>query len=269
MRSYILAIIASILLLGTAQLDAQQCRIRNNVFQAGEEIKLDLYFKYGLLYTKAGNSTLKVENAFFAGKPAYKLTLIAASTGAVEKFFSLNDTIISYITKDVVPLAIYKNAHEGGDITIEETTYSYSGNQTTIKAKRVKNERQRYDETITTTNCIYDYLSVVFYARTLDYDNMKKGDKVPIEFMSGKNKVNMEIVHEGTEKMKANNGKKYDCIKLSLKIGDDAFDDEKEAMKVYITNDNNRMVIRMDSKLKVGSTRALLKSYSGNRHAID
>lgn len=269
MRNYILAISIFILSLSGLQLNAQKCKVQNNVFQAGETISLDLYFKYGLLYTKAGSSRLTVQNTTYTGKQAYKLTLYAASSGAVEKFFSLKDTITSYVTTDLVPLAFYKDAHEGGDETHEVTTYSYSGNQTTIKAKRTKNGSQRYDETLTTTNCIYDYLSVVFYARTLDYSNMKKGDKATVEFMSGKNKMGMEIIYEGTERIKANNGKKYSCIKLSLRISDDAFADEEEAMKVYITNDNNRLVVRMDSKLKIGSTRAILKSYSGTLHSTD
>lgn len=250
-------------------LSAQNCQIQNNVFQAGESVTFDLYFKYGPLYTKAGSSKLTVENANFAGKSAYKLTLYAESSGAVDKLYTLTDTITSYITKDLAPLALYKNAHEGGDITLEETKYNYSSGGLNIQVKRVKNGKQRYDETLTTNSCIYDYLSVVFYARTLDFSNMKKGEKAVVDFISGRKLLNMEIVHQGTEKIKANDGKKYNCIKLSLRISADAFDDEKEAMKVYITNDNNRMVVRMESKLKIGSTRGILKSYSGNRYPIN
>ncbi len=33
-----------------------QCKINNTFFQAGEELTYDLYFKYGLINTKAGTA---------------------------------------------------------------------------------------------------------------------------------------------------------------------------------------------------------------------
>lgn len=251
------------------QLLAQQCPVRNNVFQAGEELILDMYFKYGILYTKAGTSELSVSSSQYAGKDAYKLKITAVSSGTVDKFYNLSDTIVSYITKDLVPLASFKNALEGGDYTVEETLYSYSSHETSIKVKRVKNGKFKYEETLKTQKCAYDYLSVVYYARTLNFSNMKKEDKVPVEFISGRKKLNMQIIYQGTEKIKANDGKKYNCIKLQLSISDDAFENEKEAMKVYLTNDANKLPIRIESKLKVGETRAIMKSYKNNLHPID
>lgn len=106
------------------------------------------------------------------------------------------------------------------------------------------------------------------YARTLNYSSMKKGDEVTVESMSGRKKVKMVIEHDGKEKMKANDKKEYNCIKLILSISDDAFTDKEEAMRVYITDDKNRMPVRLDSQLKIGSTRAILKSYKGNKYPI-
>lgn len=250
-------------------LNAQNCKIYNNVFQGGEELTFDLYFKYGILHTKAGYSKLSVANTTYGGKSAYKMVLRAESTGAVDKLFSLNDTLTSYMSKDLVPLAFSKNALEGGDYTVETIKYSYSANGVSLKTKRIKNGSERFNVSFTGKSCIYDFLSIVYYARTLDYSTMKKGSEKSVEFMSGKRKVKMVIDHKGTERIKANNDKKYNCIKLSLSISDDAFENKEEAMIVYITNDNNRMPVRIDSKLKVGSTRAILKSFKGTKHPVE
>lgn len=247
---------------------AAQCKINNTYFQAGEELNYDLYFKYGLLNSKAGSSSLKVVADNFNKIEGYKVTLQAQSSGTARKLFSLDDTFTSYITKDLVPLAYMKNAKEGKDHTEERVIYTYGSNDITINTKRVKNESLRFDETITSKTCIYDMMSIVFYARTLNYANMKKGDTNKVDFISGKKIVSMVIEHNGVENVEANDGKKYSCIKLTLSIMDDAFSDKKEAMKVYITNDDNRLPIRLDSKLKVGSTRAILKNYKGNLHPV-
>lgn len=246
-----------------------QCKLNNTFFQAGEEMTYDLYFKYGIIYTKAGTSSLKTVAEKYNGTDAYKMTLLAQSTGTVRKLFSLNDTLSCYTTKDLVPLAYLKDAFEGKDYTQEHVRYTYNGQGgVSINTKRHKNGNFRFDETITSNSCMYDMMSVVFYARTLDYTSMKKGDTSKVDFISGKKKVNMIIEYDGIETVDANDDKKYSCIKLVLSIMDDAFSDKKEAMKVYITNDNNRMPVRLDSKLNIGSTRAILKSYKGNRHPV-
>lgn len=246
-----------------------QCKINNTFFQAGEEMSYDLYFKYGLINTKAGVSTLTTIAEKYDGKEALKMTLTAKSTGTIKKIFNLNDTLSCYLTKDLVPLAYIKNAEEGKDFTQERVKYTYNGNGVSINAKRYKNGDFKFDETITSKSCIYDMMSVVYYARTLNYSTMKKGDTSKIDFISGKKKVNMIIQYEGIERVEANDNRKYNCIKLTLSIMDDAFSDMKEAMKVYITNDNNRMPVRLDSKLNIGSTRAVLKSYKGNRYTVE
>lgn len=258
----------AILLLLCIQTTAQ-CPIENHYFRAGETLSYDLYFKYGLLHTKAGYSTLTVRNDVFNGTPVYKTTLLAKSTGVVNKLFTLSDTLSSYITKEVVPIAFIKNALEGDDYTQEKATYTYNNGIINITSKRVKNGNFKFNESITSESCIYDMVSIIYYARTLDYSNMKKGNSSEVVFLSGKKKVYMEIEYRGKETMTANNNKEYDCIILKLSINNKAFKNKEEAMTVYITNDKNRMPVRIDSKLKIGSTRAILKSHEGLMHTAN
>jgi Protein of unknown function (DUF3108). len=245
-----------------------QCPLKNDYFQAGEELTYDLYFKYGLIYTKAGNSSLKTVSERYKGKDAYKMTLLAQSTGTVRKFFNLKDTLSCYMTKDLIPLAFIKDAFEGSDYTQETATYTYVNDRVDISTKRIRNGTLRFDEKLTAESCIYDMMSVVFYARTLNYSDMKKGDAYNVVFLSGKDKVTMDIIYRGIETVEANDKNKYECIYLVLMINDNAFENKKEAMRVYLTNDENRMPVRLDSKLKIGSTRAILKSYKGNKHEV-
>jgi hypothetical protein len=225
-----------------------------------------MYYKYGILYTKAGTSSLSVINDSYNGKNAYKITLQAKSSGVVKKFFSLSDTISSYVAKDIVPLAYMKDAHESGDHITERATYTYSPDGIKLRNINVRNGGLRYDTTLISNDCMYDMLSIVYYVRTLNYSTMKKGDNITVSFFSGRKKLDMDIEHHGFESIKANDNMDYNCIKLVLVMNDKAFEDKNEAMKVFISNDMNRIPIRIDSKLKVGSTRIILKSYKGQRN---
>lgn len=246
-----------------------QCAIENNFFKTGEVLKYDLHFKWGIISKKAGSATLKTTDTTFAGKDAYKITMISQSEGAARNFFKMNDTISSVLSKDLIPLAFYKDAHEDDKYTKEELFYKYLPNkQIKIRSIRYKEGIFKFDETFNTQKCTYDVMSIVFYARTLNYASMKRGDKTTVDFITGKKKLKMTINHSGIENLKMGDGKKYKCIKLTLKISDDAFANEEDAMTVYITNDNNRMPIRIDSKLKIGNARVILNSYSGNKYPV-
>lgn len=252
---------------GLSQSVSAQCSVKNTFFDAGETMVYDLSFKYGIIQKRAGFAKITTTNATYNGQSAYKMTLVSATEGVVRKAFSLNDTLSCYTTKDLRPLAYHKFAHEDGDYTKEVVTYNYSGSNITIKSDRVKNGTPRFNETFNVGQCTYDMMSVVFYARTLDYTKMKEGSATKIYFISGKNRMSMDVIYQGKENLKLGDGLTYSCLKLSLRINDKAFD-SKEAMKVYVTDDQNRMPVRIDSKLKIGQTRAILKSYKGNKYPV-
>lgn len=102
-------------------------------------------------------------------------------------------------------------------------------------------------------------MSIIYYVRTLDCDILKEAKVLTVDFLSGKDIVKMDIHYKGLEIIKANDGNEYACVKLNLVIYDNAFADKKEAMRVYLSNDNNRLPVRIDSKLKIGSTKIIMK----------
>lgn len=266
LNNLIAFIFMSLLTVGTV---SSQCSVDNKYFQAGEQLSYDLYIRFAATI-KGGYATMSTQNVKYEGKDAYKMTLISESQGFARKVFELSDTLACYTTKGVLPLAYFKDAHEGGDYTKERLTYSYpGGNDVRIRAIRYKNGDFKFDETLNFSGCTYDLMSVLFYARTLNYPQMTIGKETKVNFVTGKSKVSMRIVYNGKESVKANDNKKYNCMKLTLYIQDDAFDGGKEAMKVYITDDDNRMPVKLETKLKVGSTRAVLKSYKGVKHPVN
>jgi hypothetical protein len=269
MAKLIYTVLSVLFLWGMLPLAASaQCTIENNFFKAGEYVTYDLYIKLGATI-KGGYASLSTQAVKYAGQEAYRMSLISASQGLARKMFPLNDTLTCYMSKQLTPLAYTKNAHEGDDETFEKLAYSYSGNNVKIRTIRHKNGTFRFDETLSFSGCTYDLMSILFYARTLRYDLMASGSSTKVNFVTGKSKVSMRIVYNGKEKVKANDGKSYNCIRLTLYVLDEAFDNGKESMKVFITDDSNRLPVKVESKLKVGSTRVVLRSYRGNLHPLN
>ena len=243
--------------------------LKNNAFKAGEELTYDLYYKYGLVNMKGGSATLNTETTTYDNKDAYKMTLHASTRGLIGSFLSVDDSLTSYMDKNLVPQLFVKGANEGGDYTRERHIYSYQDGKTKIRTIRYKNGEFRFDEIINTNRCTYDMMSILAYARTLNYSKMQKGDNTQVQFVTGKRLVNMYIRYMGTSKMKVNNGKTYEAVELSLMILDKAFADQEEAMRVWITNDENKLPLQIYTKLKIGEMRSILKDFSGNKHPLN
>lgn len=243
-----------------------QCRVPNNAFASGEKIAYDLYFNYGIINARAGKGSLSVTEANYRGVNAYKTVMTLNTSGLAGNIYSVNDTLTSFVDKDLRPLLFTKEAAEGKDYSVERQAYSYQDNQITIRAVRTWNGEERFDETVSTSRCTYDYLSVLSYVRNIDYTGMNPGDSHFIQFISGRRPVQMYVNYLGTSSVKANNGKRYEVINISMTIQDDAFTNQKEALNASITNDENRIPIVIDTHLKMGMVRAVLKDVSGQRH---
>lgn len=230
-------------------------------FKAGEVLTYDMHIKIGIISAKAGRATLTVDKERYDNQDAYRFSLIARSGGIAKSVFAMEDTLLSYATKEVKPLAYLKDAHEAGDHTIERAYYTHKPGKVEVSAKRIKNDELRVDTLLTSSRPVYDMLSIVYYARTFDYASLEKGARIPVSYFTGRRMESMQIEYRGIQSVRANDGRDYNCFKLVLLLDEKAFEDKDAAMTVYLSSDQNKVPIRIDSKLKIGTTRIIMSSY--------
>ena len=255
-----------LILLIVCQPTNAQCKINNTAFTKGENIEYDLYFNFGLFRARAGKGSLSVTESNYRGVNSLKTIMLLNTSGLAGNIYSVNDTLTSYIDNDMRPLLFTKEAHEGGDYSVERQSYTYDGDKVKIRSLRHFNGEERFDEVFESDKCTYDYLSVLSMIRNIDFSGMKPGDRTFIQFISGKKAVNMYVNYQGISNIKANDGNRYEVIDLTLTIHDDAFENQKDALKASLTNDSNRIPIIIDTSLNIGSIRAVLKNASGLRN---
>ncbi len=243
-----------------------QCKLKNTAFASGENIRYDLYLNLAFFNARAGRGSLTVTEANYRGENAYKMVMLLNTTGLANNLYAVNDTLTSFVDKDLRPLLFTKEAFEGKDYSVERQSYTYDGEKIKIRAFRLWNGKEQFDQVVNTDQCTYDYLSILPYIRNLDYAGMKAGDRHPVRFIAGRKPVNMYVNYQGISTVKANNGKNYEVINLTMTILDDAFTNQKEALRASITNDKNRIPVIIDTTLKIGSIRAVLRDVSGTRN---
>src|SRR5690554_4081427 len=243
-----------------------QCVINITAFASGENIEYDLYFNFGIFRARAGKGSLSVTESNYRGVNSLRTVMLLNTSGLAGNIYSVNDTLTSYVDKNMRPLLFTKEAHEGGDHSVERQSFTYEDGKINIRSIRNFNGEERFDEVITTEVCAYDYLSVISLIRNIDFTRMKPGERKYIQFISGKKAVNMYVNYQGITNFKANDGKKYEVIDLSMTIMDDAFTNQKDALKAMLTNDDNRVPVVIDTSLNIGSVKAIMKSAKGLRN---
>lgn len=116
---------------------------------------------------------------------------------------------------------------------------------------------------------MHDLISIVYYARNLEYDEMTMNQEIPIEILMDQEIYPLNIKYLGPEENKKVKGQgRYRTQKFSPQlIAGDVFK-EGDEMKIWVSDDENKMPVLIESPVTVGSVKAVLKSYEGLRYPM-
>lgn len=246
-----------VLTLGTSA----QCPLVNSAFQAGEDLHYQLYFNWKFIWLKAGTANLNISDATYQGQKAYRCHLITRGSKRTDKFFMMRDTLLSYLTPDLVPLYFRKGALEGKRYNVDEVWYSYS-NGTTQLQQRYRNHRGEVsDRQYQSSECIYDMVSMLLRARSFDATQFKEGERLHFLMADGDDVSEETLIYRGKKKFKMEEtGTVYRCLVFSFVEYEKK--KEKEIVTFYVTDDANHAPVRLDLFLKFGTAKAFLTNAS-------
>ena len=210
---------------------------------------------------KAGEASFITKNTTFEGQKVVRMDLIARTTSAAEKIFSMNDTLTTYLdAQNVRPVYFRKHCFEGDDVYEEFARFTYAANGS-CKAQMRKNYKSGRvkEKTESSSVSVYDMVSIMGYARAMNTSGLKEGQHIDFKLVDAAEILDECLVYEGRETVKLS-GKKYSCLVFKLvepywEKGKAKF---KDILTIYVTDDNARKIVQMDIKFKVGSAKAKL-----------
>mgnify|MGYP002624251629 CR=1 FL=1 len=242
-----------------------QCPLVNTAFQAGEDLHYQLYFNWKFIWLKAGTANFNISETTYQGQNVYRCHLITRGSKRTDKFFMMRDTLLSYVTPDLIPLYFRKGAFEGKRYNVDEVWYSYP-NGTAQLQQRYRNPRGEIsDREYQSTECIYDMVSMLLRARSFDATQLKEGERLHFKMADGDDVSEETLIYRGKKKFKMNEtGIVYRCLIFSFVEYDKK--KEKEVVTFYVTDDANHAPVRLDLYLKFGTAKAFLTSASHLRN---
>ncbi|HZK04054.1 MAG TPA: DUF3108 domain-containing protein [Bacteroidaceae bacterium] len=225
-----------------------------------EKITYKVYLSIGFLNVQVGESTLSESKVELEDVSAVMSRMIMTTDKRADRVFFLRDTITSYSTLSGMPLLYTKSINEGGKCNVEIAEFDNSYNTYSVVLKSYSKGILIGSSTAFSDDKIYDMLSMLRYTRNMSSKGVSPGHSLQIPMVNGLQVVEQHIVYEGMESVKAANGKKYDCLALSVR--DYKYGEERETLRVLVTSDSLHIPVQLDLKLGMGKIRVLLTSYN-------
>jgi hypothetical protein len=218
-----------------------------DVFKPGEELKYEM--SYG--WVKGGEASLKLQEVNFQGKNAYHVKAIGRTVGVAHTIFKVRDVYESYFDPETEkPYKSIMDLKEG-DYRNYNEVYYYHEIKMLLSSKSGKKEVK---------NDVFDILSAFYHLRK-NLNNLTYGDKVVIHTYFQDSPWDLIVRYKGTETIKTDLGK-ISCLKFKPLVEQGTFENE-DALDIWISNDNNKVPIRVKMKFFVGSFKTDLTSYTG------
>ncbi|MEL6276238.1 MAG: DUF3108 domain-containing protein [Bacteroidota bacterium] len=117
--------------------------------------------------------------------------------------------------------------------------------------------------------CMHDLISIIYYARNIDYNDLSIGQEIPIKILMDQEIYPLKIKYLGAEgNTKVKGQGRFKTQKFSPQLIAGEVFKEGDEMMIYVTDDENKIPVLIESPVSVGSVKAVLKSYRGLRYDL-
>jgi hypothetical protein len=233
------------------------CSIRNNSFSSGENISLVVFYNALGIHVNAGTANFTVTTERLNNKPVYHIVGTGVTNSKYDWIFKVRDRYETFIdTSNLLPYKFIRNVDEGGYKKYENITFNQNAN-TALSTQGVYK----------VPSCIQDVVSSMYYSRNIDFNKYKPGDKIPFTIFLDNEVYNMYIRYQGKQTIKTRYGKFRAIVFKPLLVKGTLFEGG-EKMTVYVSDDANKLPLRIESPLLVGSVKVDLMSYQNLRFPL-
>ncbi len=230
-------------------------------FQEGE------WFKFKMSYSgflKAGNATLEVKEAKLDGRDVFHVVGKGWTSGAIKWFFKVKDRYESYFDKHTgLPYKFIRDIDEGGHTKDLEVEFDHSAS-----LAHVHNKKEKTKASYPIERNVQDMVSAFYYLRNnYNTNSIKEGDVVSLNMFFDEENYNFRLKFLGREELNTAFGT-IKTLKFRPYVMAGRVFKEKESLTLWVSADDNKIPLRIQADLAVGSLRADLEAFKGLKHSF-
>jgi hypothetical protein len=223
------------------------CGIINSTTKGGERISYKVYYTVAGIYVPAGEATFSNELVSLNQQKVFHVVGEGHTFSSYDWFYKVKDVYESFIdTQSMRPLKFQRNISEGGKKHFDQVLFNHS------EGKAISTRKA-----ISIPNCTQDVLSMIYYARNIDFSKCKVNEKIPFDMYLDDQVHSLYLRYLGKAVLKTKYGT-FNTIKFKPKLIEGTLFRGGEEMTVYVTDDKNKIPIYIETPIAVGKVKVYL-----------
>lgn len=234
---------------------------KEDAFDSGEFFKFRIH--YGII--NAGYATLEVNEAIKNDRKVFHAIGKGYTTGMSRMFFKVDDLYESYFDKETGnPYQFVRKIDEGGYKKNQEGFFFQNNDKILVRDYKNKSEKSFFIPKNT-----QDIISTFYYLRNHpNVDNLKVGESIAVDMFFDDETTKFKLKFLGKENINTKFGKIPTMVFRPLVQSGRVFKEE-ESLTVWISDDNNKLPLRIKASLAVGSIKADLETFKGIKYPFN
>ncbi len=238
--------------------------VPNESFTAGEVLKYRVH--WGLI--NAGEAEMRVSDTYFRvnGRPCYKIDVFGKTTGLADVAIRIRNNWGAYVdTASIVPQKAYRYIEEGKYRKNEMVAFNHEKDVATVLRLDKKTKKLKEKKNFMVPNNVLDIVGGYYFLRTIDYDNYKKGDIIKVSSFFGDEIYNIDVRFLGRETISTKVGD-INTIVMAPSLPNNDFFADGDPVKVWISDDRNKVPLKVKADLSVGALEIDIKEMQNLRN---
>lgn len=225
-------------------------------YQAGEELHYRL--KYGFVSAAEAVLTVKDSELQFSAPHAFHLSAYGKTSNAFSVLFPVENRYNSYIdSKTFLPYFYTENIREGRYRRTDVVRFNH-------RTRKVQGNKGTFDSPVAQT---FDLLSAYYFARNLDLRQVRPGRSFTLTYFLHDEIATLGIEYLGVETIKTELGT-LECLKFSPALKPGRIFRKDSRMYLWVTNDGNRIPVRAQVEILVGTVTLELTKANGLKYPL-
>ena len=240
--------------------------VPNDSFSRGEVLEFKM--SYGIF--NVGKGYAKIHPNYFQlnGRDCFKVDVKGWTVGLVDWVADVDDHWGAYIdTAALVPHRFYRRIREGKYKKDEWTNFDHENQKIEVKVLDNKTGKLKEPKYYDAPKQVRDMIGGFLYLRTMDLSEMKIGDTLYVKGFFEDTFYSMGIIYRGKDVVKTKAGK-FRTLKFAPVMPENSVFDGKDSVLAWFTDDKNRIPVKINAEMFIGSAGVELTSYSGLRNPV-
>ena len=232
---------------------------------SGEKIVFNISYNWHAVQTDVAKGTLTMKQESLNGESVWHTSMGMQTAPFFDVFFKIREKFDSWFAlKGVEPRKFYRDTREGDYHAIND--YVYDRKAGVIHANLEYWDKDKETLDIPYGDCTYDVTALFYFARRMDFQNMKPGAAHRISIAIDKDIFQVRLTYRGKENKYVRGIGTIAAHKVGISLNKgNVFEGNEDAL-LWFSADDNRIPVAFMAPLKVGAMNGRLASYEGLAH---